>query len=637
MYFPHLFAPGTIGTCNLRNRIIMPLYPTKYAAESKINDRIKAFYQVRARGGAALIVLDCPCLDYPRAYKGPQELRFDTEEYASGIAGLLDIIHAEGARALMQLNYPKERILDNEVPGARKKGERWVVPLANAMSPEEATEIIEIMAAGAKKAGEIGYDGVEIQASYGDLIAQLLSPLLNKRTDDLGGPVENRCRFLTRLIEKTKQCAGRDFQVMVKLVCDEFVPGGLTVNEAVSMARLIEKAGADAILANAGNKATKFVTIPGHDCAPGLLTETAARIKAAVNLPVIAIGKINTPALAEEIIASGKADFVAMARALIADPDLPNKAASGNIAGIRACTYCLEDCADKGVPGLGRACTVNPFAGFEYRWDVLPVTVKKKILIVGGGPAGIQAGVIASQRGHRVELWEKEAEPGGQLLLADKAPFKEEMSGALRYLIHSLKQSTAQARLNCPGVVEDIVNMAPDAVIVATGSHPIRPPIPGMDSGIVVDARELYAKKVLPGRKIVIIGGGDIGCETADWLAEPGREVTVVEMLPEVLGRMKDIPRARLLARLADKGVTILTDTRVTEISGTMVSLEKKDGQRLRIGADQVILAVGARSKNSLADELKGKIKEVIVVGDASQPGNLGAALRSATEVALKI
>lgn len=637
IYFPNLFTPGTIGNCNLRNRIIMPLYPTKYATESKINQRMKAFYCARARGGVALIVLDCPCLDYPRAYKGPQELRFDTEEYASGIAKLLDIIHAEGARAFMQLNYPKERIFDKEVPGSRKKEEGWVVSLANAMSREEAAEIIEIMAAGAKRAREVGYDGVEIQASYGDLIAQLLSPLLNKRTDNMGGPVENRRRFLIRLIEKTKQCAGRDFPVMVKLVCDEFAPGGLTVNEAISIAKLIEKAGADAILANAGNKATKFVTIPGHDYAPGLLTEIAARIKAAVNLPVIAIGKINTPALAEEIIASGKADFVAMARALIADPDLPNKAASGNIAGIRACTYCLEDCADKGAPGLGRACAVNPFAGLEYCWNVLPVAVKKKILVVGGGPAGIQAAVIASQRGHRVELWEKEAEPGGQLLLADKAPFKKEMSEALRYLIHSLKQSAAQVRLNCPGAVEDIVNAAPDAVIVATGSHPIRPLIPGIDSGIVVNVRELYAKKVLPGQKIVIIGGGDIGCETADWLAEPGREITVIEILTEVLNKMKDIPRARLLARLTNKGVNILTDTRVTEISETRVSLEKKDGQSLRIEADQVILAVGARSKNSLADELKGKIKEVIAIGDASQPGNLGAALRSATEVALKI
>ncbi len=637
MYFPDLFTPGAIGNCNLRNRIIMPLYPTKYATESKINQRMKAFYRTRARGGVALIVLDCPCLDYPRAYKGSQELRFDTEEYASGIAELLDIIHAEGARAFMQLNYPKERTLDKEAPGAKKKGESWVVSLANAMSREEATEIIEIMAAGARRAREVGYDGVEIQASYGDLIAQLLSPLLNKRTDDMGGPVENRRRFLVHLIEKTKQCAGLDFPVMVKLVCDEFVPGGLTVNEAASMAKLIEKAGADAILANAGNKATKSVTIPGHDYAPGLLTEIAARIKAAINLPVIAIGKINTPALADGIIARGKADFVAMARALIADPELPNKAASGDIAGIRACTYCLEDCADKGVPGLGRACTVNPFVGLEYRWNILPVTVKKKILVVGGGPAGIQAAVIASQRGHRVELWEKETEFGGQLLLADKAPFKEEMSGALRYLIHSLKQSTVQIRLNCPRTIEDIANVAPDAVILATGSHPIRPPIPGIDSGIVVDARELYGKKVLPSQKIVIIGGGDIGCETADWLAEPGREVTVVEMLPEVLSRMKDIPRARLLSRLAAKEVNILTDTRVTDISGTVVSLEKKDSQRLRIEADQVILAVGARSKNSLADELMGKVKEVIAIGDAAQPGNLGSALRSATEATLKI
>lgn len=637
MYFPDLFTPGAIGNCNLRNRIIMPLYPTKYATESKINQRMKAFYRTRARGGVALIVLDCPCLDYPRAYKGSQELRFDTEEYASGIAELLDIIHAEGARAFMQLNYPKERTLDKEAPGAKKKGESWVVSLANAMSREEALEILEIMARGAARAAELGYDGVEIQASYGDLIAQMLSPLSNRRTDQMGGSLENRAHFLIELVQKVKYCAGMDFPVTVKLVCDEFVPGGLTVEDAVSVASWLEKAGADAILANAGNKATKSVTIPGHDYAPGLLTEIAARIKAAINLPVIAIGKINTPALADGIIARGKADFVAMARALIADPELPNKAASGDIAGIRACTYCLEDCADKGVPGLGRACTVNPFAGLEYCWNVLPVAVKKKILVVGGGPAGIQAAVIASQRGHRVELWEKEAEPGGQLLLADKAPFKKEMSEALRYLTHSLKQSTAQVRLNCPGTVEDIVNVAPDAVIVATGSHPIRPPIPGIDFGIVVDARELYAKKVLPGQKIVIIGGGDIGCETADWLAEPGREITVIEVLSEVLNKMKDIPRARLLARLADKRVNILTDTRVTEISETRVSLEKKDGQRLQIEADQVILAIGARSKNSLTNELKGKIKEVIVIGDASQPGHLGSALRSATEAALKI
>lgn len=637
MYFPNLFTAGRIGNCNLRNRIIMPLYPTKYATESKVNARMKAFYRLRARGGAALIVLDCPCLDYPRAYKGLQELRFDTKEYASGIKELLDIIHSEGAKAFMQLNYPKERVSDQEVPGAKKKGEFWIISLANAMSQEEAREIIEIMATGAQRAREIGYDGVEIQASYGELIAQLLSPLLNKRTDTLGGSLENRSRFLTDVISKVKRYAGQHFPVMVKLVCDEFVPGGLTLTEAVSIAKWIEKAGADAILANAGNKATKFITIPGHDAAPATLAHISAQIKAAVTVPVSAIGKINTPALAEEIMAQGKADFVAMARALIVDPDLPNKARSGDVGSIRGCIYCLEDCADKGVPGLGRACTVNPFAGLEYRWDILPVARKKKVLVVGGGPAGIQAAVIASQRGHKAELWEKEAELGGQLLLADQAPFKEETAEALRYLIHSLKQRVVKVRLNCPGTAKKIVDAAPDAVIVATGSHPIHPAVPGIDSDMVVDARQLYAKRILPGQKVIIVGGGDIGCETADWLAIPGRKITVVEMLPEVLSKMKQIPRERLLARLASKGATVLTDTRVSEIKGTTVYLERKDGQKLQMEVDQVILAAGAVSENSLLHELKARINEVVAVGEAARPGDLGSALRSATEVALKI
>ncbi len=637
LYFPKLFTPGAIGQCELRNRIIMPLYPTKYATDSKVNQRMIAFYRTRARGGVSMIVLDCPCLDYPRAYKGPQELRFDTDEYASGLAELVDVIHLEGAKAFMQLNYPREIVSDKEVPGAKKKGESWIVPLANTMSRERAAEIIEIMASGTKRARKIGYDGVEIQASYGDLISQLLSPLLNKRNDDLGGSMENRQRFLIELIVKVKEYAGKDFPVMVKLVCGEFVPGGLVVDEAVSIAKSIEKAGADAILANAGNKASKFVTIPGRDAAPGMLTEIAARIKAAVTVPVIAIGKVNTPELAEDIIAKGKTDFVAVARALMADPELPNKAMSGDISNIRGCIYCLEDCADKGVPGLGRACTVNPFAGLEYRWDVVPATARKKVLVIGGGPAGIQAAVIASQRGHTVELWEKGNALGGQLLLADKAPFKEEMAEALRYLIHCLKQRAVNVRLNCLGSAKNIIDAAPDAVIVATGSRPLRPPLPGINSDSVVDAREIYAQKALPGQKVIIIGGGDVGCETADWLAAPGREVTVIEALPEVLNKMKSIPRERLLSRLASKGVNIFTDTKVTEIKGSNVYLERKDAHKQKIEADQLILAVGAQPENSLLDELKDEVKEVVAVGEAARPGDLGSALRSATEIALEI
>jgi 2,4-dienoyl-CoA reductase-like NADH-dependent reductase (Old Yellow Enzyme family)/thioredoxin reductase len=637
MKFPHLFEPGKIGECHINNRIIMALFPTKYATESKVNPRMMEFYRVRAEGGVGLIVLDCPCLDYPRAYKGPKELRVDTEEYAESVSALLDVIHAEGSKAFMQLNYPKERVLKKEVPGAKKKGDIWTVSLANAMSDEEAADILEIMANGAKRAREIGYDGVEIQASYGDLIAQLLSPLLNKRNDRMGGSLENRTRFLTELIGKVKKCAGNDFPVMIKLVCNEFVPGGLGIDEAKEIARLAEGAGVDAVAANAGNKSTKFKTIPCHESPPGPLVDLAAQIKSVVKIPVVAIAKINTPHMADEIIEQNKADFIAMARALVADPDFPRKAESGMADDIRGCVYCLEDCAEKGYPELGRCCTVNPFCGLEYVWQVSPAPEKKRVLIVGGGPAGIQAAIICSQQGHEVELWERETELGGQAKLASIAPFKGEMSEALRYLKHSLTKSQVQVRLGHKAEVPDILDFNPDTVIVATGSRPGRLNIPVKDTHIVTDVRSVYEKKLPPGQKIVIIGGGDTGCETADWLAAKEREVTVVEILPDVLCRMKKIPQQSLLSRLSDKNVTILTEIEITSIHQNKVHLKKKDGEEIVLEADQVIVSICPEPENSLLETLKGKVKQLVGVGDAVCPGNLGSALRGGTEGALKI
>jgi 2,4-dienoyl-CoA reductase-like NADH-dependent reductase (Old Yellow Enzyme family)/thioredoxin reductase len=637
MHFPHIFQEGRIGSAALRNRLIMSLYPTKYATDSKVNERMLAFYRERAAGGVAMIVLDCPCLDYPKAYKGPNELRFDTTEYADTVKNLLRAIHAEGAKAFMQLNYPKERIFDREVPGSKQKGSTWLASLVRIMTAAEAHEVIGIMANGARRARELGYDGIEVQASYGDFISQLLSPLSNKRTDEFGGSLENRTRFLIGLIEAVKEKAGKDYPVIVKLACDEFVEGGLRLNDTIVIARLAERAGADAILASGGNKATKQMTIPSHYLPPGVLVHLARGIKKAVAIPVVAIGKINTPDLAEKVIRDGDADFVAMARPFLADPYFPVKAKTGKTEEIRRCLYDLEDCADKGVKGIGRTCTMNPFSGQEYRLKLTSAPRKKRVLVIGGGPAGIQAALLASQRGHEVILYEKDDALGGQLRISSVAPCKEEMEAALQHMKYMLSKTNTKVILNTAATNKDILSHNPEAVIVALGSRPSLPNVPGIDLPSVYDVRKVYEEDIDLGKNVVIAGGGDIGCETADLLAEKGMSVTIVEALEEVLHRMKEIPKQELLKRLKNKNVSILTSTKVTAIEVGKVVVDTANGNRKELPGDSVIFSTGSVSADSLAETLKGLIAEVYVVGDAKEPANLGAALRSATDAALAL
>ncbi|MDP1809281.1 MAG: NADH:flavin oxidoreductase, partial [Actinomycetota bacterium] len=305
--FPNLFGPAKIGGCELRNRLIMSLYPTKYPADGQVNDRYVEFWRARAKGGVAMIVLDGACLDYPAAYKGGPELRMDTDAHAAGLKRLLQAVQGEGAMAFMQLNYPAGLACEAGTPGAVEKKGRWMLPLVGGATEAKLKEIAETYGAGAAKARRIGYDGVEVQASWGDLVAQFLSPLSNKRTDGYGGSLANRARFLLEIVAAVKRSAGDDYPLQIKFVADELVAGGFGLDEAKPAAKELEAAGVDAILVNVGNKKTKKQTLPPHSLPPGVFVSFAAAIKSAVNIPVIAMGKINTPALAEEILAGGQA------------------------------------------------------------------------------------------------------------------------------------------------------------------------------------------------------------------------------------------------------------------------------------------------------------------------------------------
>ncbi|MCP3942846.1 MAG: FAD-dependent oxidoreductase [Desulfobacteraceae bacterium] len=637
MGFSHLFSPGRIGELNLKNRIIMPLYPTKYGKNSRVTEQMMAFYRARAKGGVGLIVLDCPCLDYPTAFKGGHQLRFDTKEFQRGILDLVRLIHDHSAKAFMHLNYLKEIKASSHTPGAKKKKNRWMAPLGNVMSLHEAEQIRGKMAAGAKMAKQLEYDGVEIQASYGGLIAQLLSPWLNKRTDKLGGNFKNRISFLTQLIKDIKKETGPQFPIMVKLVCNEFIEGGITIKEGIHIAKEVEKAGADAIVANGGNKATKHLTIPGQESSRAPMAPLAFALKSKLNIPVIAIGKIGDPGEANDLLAGKQADYIAMARGLVADPDWPVKAKTRRADEIRHCVYCLEDCADKGVKGIGRCCAINPFAGLEHEMKLVPATQIKKVLVVGGGPAGIQAALTAQTRGHDVTLWEKEQILGGQGRLIHMAPFKDEMKKVLTHLIHTLKKSRVKVKLFHRADFEKITKFNPDTLIIATGSCPVLPKFAGINQDNAILARDIYEGAKIPDKNILIIGGGDVGCETAEWLTDLGKQATIVELLPKILNNMKNIPKKRLMARLTEKGVKILTGTRLIQVDKDCIRFLDKDDKEFEIQADRVVIAMAGKPENSLVNDLENVVDNLIVVGDAAELGNLGSALRSGTKAALSI
>jgi len=667
MDFPYLFSPIKISNMELRNRIVMTAMHLGYTPQGEVTDRLVGFYEPRAKGGVGLIIVGgCPIDEYG-GMAGMIDLSQD--KFIPGLKRLTEAIRAHGAKIAAQL-YQAGRYAFSAMIGGRKPFSASAVRSRLTGETPRALELREIpavqdkFAEAAARAKEAGFDAVEILGSAGYLICQFLSPLTNKRDDEYGGPLENRMRFGIEVVQKVRAAVGPDYPILFRIAGNDFMEGGHTNREARIFAAELEKAGVDLFNVTGGWHETRVPQLTMF-VPRGAFVYLAEGIKSAVSVPVLASNRINDPSIGEEIIRNGEADLVTMARALIVDPELPNKAASGKRHLIYHCVACNQGCFDNIFQLKPVSCLVNPRAGRERELAIEPAAAKKKILVVGGGPAGMKAACTAAERGHRVVLVEKAERLGGQIPLNSHIPGRKEMLLIGRDLENNLRELGVEIRLGREANKEIIKEIQPDTVILATGARPIQPDIPGVKRRNVVQAWDVLAGIKGVGKRVVIVGGNAVGLETALYLADIGtlspevlhfllvnkaeamdfiherlnrgcKSVTVVEMTGKAGQDIGLSTRWTVLAELRRLGVTIMTNTRAVAITDEGLEIEKGEKREV-IEADSVVLAVGSTAENSLADEIKDLVKELHVIGDAKQPRNALDAIREGLMVGLKV
>ena len=623
--FQALFEPGSIGMMTLKNRLIMAPISSNLAAEDgTVSEELLFHYAERARGGVGLIIVENVCITYPLARHGAAQPRIDDDAFIPGMDRLTEAIHRGGAKAAVELTHPGMnaglRYIAGETPvapSAVPRSKDGLVP--RALSHEEIVEVIGEYVEAARRARQAGFDAVELQACHGLLINQFLSPLTNQRRDEYGGDRENRTRFLVEIVKGIKRHVGFDFPVMVRLVAEDALEGGLTLEDGRWLAHRLEEVGADAIHPDfgLGGKEKRLEPMPYPQAWRVYLAE---EIKAAVSIPVIAVGVIREPGVAEEILGAGKADFVALGRALNADPEWPNKARAGGVGAIRRCIGCNECVIARHVEDAPLRCSLNATVGRGPEAGRLERAVTpKRVLVIGGGPAGMEAARVAALRGHQVTLYEREPRLGGMVNVAAIPPGKEKLNWITEYFAHELPRLGVEVYLGEALDADKVRALNPDVVIVATGSEPAIPDIPGMDGSNVLVAQELLARQMrCTGQRFAIVGGGMLGLETTEYLAAQGNGVTVLKRY-ETIGRgIEPLYRDYLLREIKEHGAEIVTRVEVEAIHADGVQVRDDAGGERVVPADWVVLARGARPSSELARAIQDL--DPIVIGDAVQP-----------------
>ncbi|MGE5404131.1 MAG: FAD-dependent oxidoreductase [Candidatus Saccharibacteria bacterium] len=638
--FKHLMAEGKIGNLILDNRIIMPAMATGLAnTQGEITAELLAYYEARAKSGPGAIIVEVSCVDAPRGRVGPNQIRIDHARYTAGLSRLAEVIKSRGSRAFIQLHHAGRQTHPMATEGMTPLAPSAIPCRLMRVMPKEATieEIKDVQqkyVGAAFLAQTAGFDGVELHAAHGYLLSQFISPYSNKRTDEYGGDTLARTRIVTEILHSIKQvCPG--LVVGVRFNINDFVKGGIEPEEGLEVARLLEEAGADYLSVSCGIYESGHTSIEPASFSEGWRVALAQPVKAQAKVPVIVGGVIRHPEYADQMVERAQADFVFVGRNQIADEAWAAKVRKGKAEEIRPCLSC-NTCIGRSFQALPIACAVNPRAGRENWLKPLPAaSVPQTVIVVGGGPAGMAAALSLADRGHKVTLVEAQKELGGMLKAASKPPHKERIGYLKDYLIEALGKTKVDIRQGKELTADMISSVKPDAVIVAAGSRPKNlPGTPGNNWVQAVDI--LCGKHAMANKRVLVVGGGLTGCETALFLASEGNDITLIEATGQLAVGIENTNRLSLLANLKAGGIKILKNTALMDADPNTARVKGLDGE-LEVDFDFLVLALGFDSVTSDLSWIKEIVPRVIVIGDARAPRNIESAMYEAELAAREI